>query len=249
MKRLTSIALLCILRFQFPGNSMKTNIIALQTSKLFPKTSSYIQFMCSTDISNSIPQFSHDSNIPLELDLWTKVCPIPGKGLGLFSTTIIPTVTPLGIYKGEILSWREYNKRYPSGNSEYAFLLNPSAQRRHLIYVDAIDPTKSNRLRYINHDGKSPNVITKIVYTQLDHSGNLINASITRQNYGNYVNTLTCGKLSTATTSKTNNDFSISTSNTKKTPHVLFETARTIAAGEELCFDYGRQYLAPWNQS
>ena len=81
------------------------------------------------------------------------------RGEGLFAVASLPTGTWLGNYEGEVLSLREYSKRYPGGrDSRYTFLINPDAQRRYRVYVDAADPTKSNAMRYINHSRASANV-------------------------------------------------------------------------------------------
>ena len=74
------------------------------------------------------------------------------RGQGLFTRVSLVCGTFIGIYSGEKLSHREYTARYPLGNSSYTFLVDPNAQRRHRVFIDAADPSKSNLMRYINHN-------------------------------------------------------------------------------------------------
>lgn len=80
------------------------------------------------------------------------------KGLGLFTLTDIPANHDIGLeYEGEILNVNQYRRRYPSGHSRYAFQLN-EGQRRDLLYCDAVNPSKSNLTRFINHGGDESNL-------------------------------------------------------------------------------------------
>ena len=74
------------------------------------------------------------------------------RGQGLFTRVSIVCGTFIGNYCGEKLSHREYTSRYPSGNSAYTFLVDPNAQRRSRVFIDAADPSKSNLMRFINHN-------------------------------------------------------------------------------------------------
>ena len=83
------------------------------------------------------------------------------KGLGLFTLKKITNGTFVGCYEGELLTAKDYMKRYPKGDSVYTFQLN-EGQRRDILYLDARDPEKSNLMRYINHDKYSPNLDVSI---------------------------------------------------------------------------------------
>ena len=221
-----------------------------------------IHFICLKDTNHSTSNIcDQNDSFRFEMDSMTEVKAVSGKGRGLFATTIIPLGTQLGFYKGEILSWREYNKRYPNGDSEYTFLLNPSSQRRELIYIDAANPSTSNRLRFVNHDGERPNIITKIVYTdhldhfdsfsdisrtRKDHNRNEILSSYSSKGSSNSNNNMTDLELVQSIIPKSQDSKSITA---KKFPQVVFETMSMVVAGEELCFDYGPRYLASWKQS
>ena len=86
------------------------------------------------------------------------------RGDGLFAVASLPAGTWLGDYEGEVLSLRAYVKRYPGGrDSRYTFLLNPDAQRRDRVYVDAADPTLANAMRYINHSRVAANVDSTVI--------------------------------------------------------------------------------------
>jgi len=84
------------------------------------------------------------------------------KGLGLFAKCEIPEGMTIGTYEGELLTAKQYMRRYPTGDSIYTFQLNDRAQRRDLLYLDARDPSKSNLTRYINHEANIPNLIVSI---------------------------------------------------------------------------------------
>ena len=74
------------------------------------------------------------------------------RGQGLFTRVSLVCGAFIGNYCGEKLSHREYTARYPLGDSAYTFLVDPNAQRRHRVFIDAADPSKSNLMRYINHN-------------------------------------------------------------------------------------------------
>jgi len=227
-------------------------------------------------ITDHLSSPSFDLLCRFELDTMTEVKEVSGKGFGLFATIAIPAGTPLGFYKGEILSQRLYKKRYPHGDSEYTFLLNPSSQRRNLIYVDAVNPSTSNRLRFVNHDGQRPNIITKIVYAQNNHFDQYYHlssslADVWKRNKNDILQSSESivghNRISNHVTNDDQNEDSfithhhnnnveansksiLTSSNTKKkvVPLILFETVHAVIAGEELCFDYGPRYLAAWKQ-
>ena len=72
------------------------------------------------------------------------------KGLGLFATEEIPRGTFLFDYSGEIISEKEYRRRFPSGVSDYvAGLRSPSTGT--LSFVDGTDAQLGYPSRYMNH--------------------------------------------------------------------------------------------------
>ena len=75
------------------------------------------------------------------------------KGLGLFASEHIPKGTFLFDYSGELLSEKEYRRRFPSGVSDYvAGLRSPSTGT--LSFVDGTDARLGYPSRYMNHAGQ-----------------------------------------------------------------------------------------------
>lgn len=100
---------------------------------------------------------------------WLEVKDAGKKGLGLFAVVPLQAECYLGDYKGEILSSREYSRRYRGINAVYVFLIDDSVQRRDMRYIDASNPATSNILRFMNH-ASDPNVEarrSKLFETQL----------------------------------------------------------------------------------
>lgn len=80
---------------------------------------------------------------------------IPNAGLGAFATRSLSMHTLLGQYKGEVLTIAEVKERYP-GRQTGGYLMHIGAG----VYHDAINPSKSNWLRFINSTyktGRTPN--------------------------------------------------------------------------------------------
>lgn len=111
-----------------------------------------IPLFCDTERA---PEIFGDSPLKQE---WLQIQDAGYKGLGLFTRNFIPKASFIGSYAGELLNVKEYTRRYPTGNSTYTFLLNKDVQRRERLFLDAIDPLKSNPTRYINHDNIEPNL-------------------------------------------------------------------------------------------
>lgn len=155
------------------------------------------------------------------------------KGLGLFTTTLLLKGTPIGVYKGETISWKQYVTRYPTGKSEYVFLLNPEAQRRDRIYVDAIDASKSNHMRYMNHDEWSPTVEG----TTIDFSS-LLPELFKRYCSTKFLNTAQAGIMQRELVRSS--EIGVSRY------YAVFKVCRDVDPDQELCFDYGESYNAPW---
>jgi len=83
------------------------------------------------------------------------------KGKGLFcDCQLIKNGSYIGEYIGEVLTLKDYKKRYPNGESQYVFVLSDEekTQRRDLQYLDASNIYKSNITRYINHDSINSNL-------------------------------------------------------------------------------------------
>lgn len=167
---------------------------------------------------------SPDSTSPSRLDdpscLELGYCTVKDaghKGKGLFANRRIPQNSFLGHYQGEYLTQREYQRRYPLGNSEYTFLVY-EGQRRDRLYIDARDESKSNPTRFINHS-KQPNVEAILVQTKT--------CSINDTDTEAEAIKLSLGKK----WRKAKSLFS-----------VHFFTLRDIEEGEEVEFDYGELF-------
>lgn len=73
------------------------------------------------------------------------VRPSEGKGMGLFAHNQIEPSTFLFAYEGEALDEDALFARYPDAKGRYVAGITDG------VYVDAVDPEKSNLARYINH--------------------------------------------------------------------------------------------------
>ena len=142
------------------------------------------------------------------------------KGRGLFATRSIRKDVLIGLYEGEVLTQREYEERYPSGQSSYAFLLRNDCQRRDRIYIDSANETRSNQMRFMNHSPQ-PNVQPFMTVFRIPK--NVIPLSALPPFVGVAFD---CG----------GRDLSLYT--------IAFRTITSVCAGEELQFDYGDQYPA-----
>ena len=110
---------------------------------------------------------------------WLIVKDADYKGRGLFCDVLqICKGTYIGEYVGEVLTLKDYRKRYQQGESIYTFIISDEekTQRRELMYLDAHDVYKSNITRYINHDSIKPNL--KYVITRKYHKGKLQKANV-----------------------------------------------------------------------
>jgi hypothetical protein len=175
----------------------------------------------SDDASSNLPE-----SVPLDtparktLPSHLRLAEIPGKGLGVITTTPIPIHTVVGDYAGEIMTAEEKDRRYLESKSHlqtpvdkawiksrldrqqtitgsYVYgIFTPSGS---YIYSDAEDEDCSLWTRFLNHaPPPAANVNPKSIHESYD---------------GN--------------------------------PRVWFTTIRDIAVGEELCFDYGDDYWLP----
>ncbi len=61
----------------------------------------------------------------------------------------IPAWTVLGAYGGELLTADDVDARYPDGRGQYVMNIGSG------MYRDAVDPERSNWLRYINSTHKT----------------------------------------------------------------------------------------------
>jgi SET domain-containing protein len=151
---------------------------------------------------------------------WVAVADAGYKGLGLFATTDIPAGAMIGHYAGELLTARDYVKRYPLGDSVYTFQMN-NGQRRDLLYQDARDPALSNLTRFINHDGIVPNLVVTVEEKE------------EQQTMPMPMPMPMPVPIPIPMPGKTRKRLSYT---------VIFNTTRVIKAGEELCFHYGDKY-------
>ena len=79
------------------------------------------------------------------------------KGAGLYSTQFVPKGTYLFDYTGELLSKTEYDARYPNKVSDYtAGIRDPTTGI--MSFIDGRDEQLGTPARYMNHDGRRPNV-------------------------------------------------------------------------------------------
>ena len=112
---------------------------------------SSIQQLDIVDVNHEPIQCVDKPEISALLSGWLEVKAAGLKGRGLYALCRIEKNTFLGEYVGEKLTYRQYLSRYPKGDSEYTFLVSDEAQRRDRTYVDAVDESKSNLLRYVDY--------------------------------------------------------------------------------------------------
>ena len=67
------------------------------------------------------------------------------RGLGVYALELLPANTWVGDYVGEVLTQKQYLKRYPREDARYVLGANEDYN------VDAADAQKSSYLRYLNH--------------------------------------------------------------------------------------------------
>ena len=115
------------------------------------------------------------------------------KGHGVFAIRNLESNTWVGDYLGEVLTQRQYLRRYPNEDASYVLGANEDYN------VDARDPHRSSYLRYLNHSPAEP-----------DGSANVF--------------------------------FDVVKVKKQREKQIKFYTGRAVAAGEELCFDYGKEY-------
>lgn len=75
--------------------------------------------------------------------LLVKTSQLPNSGKGLFTDKAIKKGTHIIEYKGEIINWKEYNRRVERDEDGYLFFINKSR------CIDAY-PTKQYKARYAN---------------------------------------------------------------------------------------------------
>jgi hypothetical protein len=138
------------------------------------------------------------------------------KGKGLFATCNLQPDTLIGSYEGEYLTFAQYKMRYPKGDSEYVFLVNEEAQRRNLVFIDAVDPDKSNYTRFVNHSSTNANI-------------KIISFSKSPQQSFSEVKRKRFSRLDPC-----------------KSLGIAMVTSTFVMKDEELLFDYGDLYDAPW---
>jgi hypothetical protein len=159
---------------------------------------------------------------------------IPGKGLGVITKKDIPIHTVVGNYIGEIITEDVMHRRYDS------------PQVRH---PDDVEWYESRRRRQQTVTGDYLYRITIPVASrmELQHHNSIIN----RQSISNAMYVDAEDEYESLWTRFLNHDSnpnlvgkSIHESYDGR-PRVWFVTRRDVAAGEELCFDYGDEYWLP----
>jgi len=147
-----------------------------------------------------------------------------GRGLGLFTTVPIDESTFLFDYVGLVLPAQEYAERF-SGLSEYILAIDNASG--YTFIIDAQDPEVSNLARYMNN--------AKMGLPSLPHLGlvasgpcNCLMLSESSETYAKFVE----AELDNVLPEQ------------MPPPRLHVFTLRAIAAGEELCWDYGEEYWA-----
>jgi len=144
---------------------------------------------------------------------------INNAGLGLFATTFFEEGTYLMKYEGEIFSNEDqYFDRYPNGDGKYVAEIQ-RALFQSPVYIDGVDPSKSNLARYMN--------------SAMSHHPQKLSSTDNDD-----------GNINTAAASKTANVIWKKQRYGKQAGSMYFYTLRNILDGEELLFDYGADY---WN--
>jgi SET domain-containing protein len=169
-----------------------------------------------------------DRSFIIDSSSYVHVAPAGHKGLGLFALKDIPAHYCIGYYLGELLTQKDYEIRYPKGESVYVHLLYDECQRRDRLYLDAHDPSSSNNARFINHSKDESNLISSVLHWHPHAS------SIQLKNTLKSIHNMNSQCAAVYVDSKGNPCGSIYA--------VSLVTSRCIAEGEELCFDYGDKY-------
>lgn len=145
-----------------------------------------------------------------------------GRGLGLFTTVPIEESTFLFDYVGLVLPAQEYVERF-SGLSEYILAIDNAYG--YTFIIDAQDPEVSNLARYMNHAKMG---LPSLPRLGLVASGpcNCLMLSESSETYAKFVE----AALDTCMPEQ------------MPPPRLHVFTLRAIAAGEELCWDYGEEY-------
>jgi len=204
--------------------AFRTNISSTYRSSLPP-------IYVDDESSSRIKSISTESIWSLPEALYIEESSDPRKGKGLFTKLPIENGTVIGEYKGTFLSYREYCRKYPSDEdkkqAEYVFLVNPAAQRRDKVYIDAAEESCSAYTRFINHSHSAPNLeatVVRITRRSVRYSSRETTHPRPSRRYEPAVYRLL-----------------------KEEYQVLFFTVRAVLAGEELLFDYGEHYKTEWN--
>ena len=147
-----------------------------------------------------------------------------GRGLGLFTTVPIEESTFLFDYVGLVLPAQAYAERF-SGLSEYILAIDNASG--YTFIIDAQDPEVSNLARYMNHAKMG---LPSLPRLGLVASGrcNCLMLSESSETYAKFVE----AELDTFLPEQ------------MPPPRLHVFTLRAIAAGEELCWDYGEEYWA-----
>ena len=147
-----------------------------------------------------------------------------GRGLGLFTTVPIEESTFLFDYVGLVLPAQEYAERF-SGLSEYILAIDNASG--YTFIIDAQDPEVSNLARYMNHAKMG---LPSLPRLGLVASGrcNCLMLSESSETYAKFVEAARDNFMPEQ----------------MPPPRLHVFTLRAIAAGEELCWDYGEEYWA-----
>jgi len=149
-----------------------------------------------------------------------------GRGLGLFTTVPIEESTFLFDYVGLVLPAQEYAERF-SGLSEYILAIDNASGYTFIIDAQDPDPEVSSLARYKNHAKMG---LPSLPRLGLEASGpcNCLMLSESSETYAKFVE----AELDNVLPEQ------------MPPPRLHVFTLRAIAAGEELCWDYGEEYWA-----
>ena len=81
---------------------------------------------------------------------WVEVRPPTTHGKGVFARHPLSARTCIGVYRGEVITPAQLNRRYRVAESVYAMTVQTCVGCKHPIVVDAADPARGNWTRFIN---------------------------------------------------------------------------------------------------
>jgi SET domain-containing protein len=109
-----------------------------------------------------VPKTAHERYVEKEL-IEMKPSRIPGAGTGVFAKKDIPINTELGLYRGEYLTDKEFEKKFgDSGLGTYVLTLDDPSEEGRKFYVDGLK--KGNWTSRINSPKGTLNKVNIVFY-------------------------------------------------------------------------------------